>query len=200
MKTKKLMALLMAMVMLLGCLAACSTPDNGTTTKAPNKESTGAANEGATDAPTEEPTTEEQSLFNGPGELPIVNEPVTLKVLTQHKTSNGANASTAGVWEWLEKQTGIHFEVESYTLEELASKIPLIMSTPDQMPDLFLYANINDADIVQYGQNGQLLQLVILAGLRIFAPSADLMKSGDFGEYPATCPRIPALPQGRSVN
>lgn len=159
MKTKKLMALLMAMVMLLGCLAACSTPDNGTTTKAPNKESTGAANEGATDAPTEEPTTEEQSLFNGPGELPIVNEPVTLKVLTQHKTSNGANASTAGVWEWLEKQTGIHFEVESYTLEELASKIPLIMSTPDQMPDLFLYANINDADIVQYGQNGQLLQL-----------------------------------------
>lgn len=154
MKRNKILALLLSSAVVAGCLAGCGQQASTKQESSTAESKVEVSKETATPAPTEEP-----ALFNGPGELPIVNEPITLKVLTQHKASNGANASTAGVWEWLEEQTGIHFEVESYTAEELGSKVPLIMATPDDMPDLFLYCNLKDADVVQYGQNGQLLQL-----------------------------------------
>ena len=35
----------------------------------------------------------------------------------------------------------------------------MIMATPNEMPDIFFYCNFTDADVAQYGQSGQLLQL-----------------------------------------
>ena len=108
--TKKMLAMVLATAMLLGCLAGCRTNDPAKeTTKAPND---AASTQSGTTGETEKETETEPSLFNV-GTLPIVNEPVTLKILT----IDGADgkASDAGVWAWLEEQTGIHFEVESYS-------------------------------------------------------------------------------------
>ncbi len=143
MKNKKILSLLLAVTMMAGCFAGCGQEQ--------------------VDSPSSESTTksvqEEPSLFNV-GELPIVNEPITLKVLTQD--SNNPNYDTidkAGLWTWLEEQTGIHFEVESYPAEELKNKLPLIMATPNEMPDLFFRCDMTEADVLTYGQNGQLLVL-----------------------------------------
>lgn len=149
MKLKNLVALLLAVVMIVGCLAGCQQdkPDETTEPKDTNPNQTTT------------PATSEPSLFNV-GSLPIVNEPITLKVLTQDPTNMAYDtADQAGIWAWLEEQTGIHFEVESYSAEELKQKLPLIMATPDDMPDLFIRCDLTSSDVMSYGQNGQLLML-----------------------------------------
>ena len=104
-------------------------------------------------------TVEETPLYNV-GTLPIVNESVTIKILTQDVTGRPfTKAADAGIWEWLEEQTGINIEVESYPAEELKTKLPLIMASPDEMPDIFFRCDFKEADVMNYGQNGQLLTL-----------------------------------------
>ncbi len=153
MKFKKLCALLLAALMLMGCIAGCGNDNKETT--ADSKETTGA-----TDAPTDAPTEAEPPLYNEDGSLPLVNEPVTLKVLTKDWPNFASKESDkALLWKWLEEKTGIHFEVTSYPAEELKTKLPLIMASPDEMPDIFFACDFTAADVLSYGQNGQLLML-----------------------------------------
>jgi len=130
MKLKNILALTLAILMLTSCFVGCGGSDERPDVK-----------------------------FNV-GSLPIVDEPITLKVLTQDSTTTEYTAAAdAGYWKWLEKQTGIHFEVESYSAEELSNKLPLIMADPTQMPDLFIRCDFTDSMVASYGQNGQLLKL-----------------------------------------
>ena len=147
-RTKKVLAMLLATTTAIGCLSGCG--------QGASKESSEVSNNVESTSQISSEVVEEPSLFNV-GTLPIVNEPITLKVLTIDKATQ--KASEDGVWKWLEEQTGIHFEIESYSSEEMKSKLPLIMATPDDMPDLFINCNFTEADIVQYGQNGQILAL-----------------------------------------
>lgn len=132
MKMKSILALTLAILLLASCFAGCG----------------GGGEEQKPDV-----------KFNV-GSLPIVDEKITLKVLTQNPAdSTHSVAADVGYWKWLEEQTGIHFEVESYSAEELANKLPLIMADPSQMPDLFIACNFKDENAMSYGENGQLLKL-----------------------------------------
>lgn len=149
MKKRNLISFLLAAVMAATCLAGCGQDEVVSTNQ---KEETSTVS-------TSETIVEEKSLWNV-GELPIVNEPVTLKVLTQDPTGHTYDtADKAGIWTWLEEKTGVHFEVESYSAQELKNKLPLIMATPSEMPDLFIRCDFTAADIQGYGQAGQLLML-----------------------------------------
>lgn len=167
MKLKKFLALFLAGVTAAGCLVGCGQQSVG------NQEtntSTSKVEESSSEVSST--VTEEPSLFNEPGVLPIVNEPVTLKVLTQDQPSNEAidgKIANSLLWEFLEEKTGVHFEVEAYSAEELKNKLPLIMATPDDMPDLFWRCDFTAADIASYGQNGQILMLDEL--LEEYAPN-----------------------------
>ncbi len=131
MKLKNIFALTLAVLMLASCFVGCGKPDD-----------------------------EKKDVEFNVGSLPIVNEKITLKVLTQDPTGQQySSAADAGYWKWLEEKTGIHFEVESYSAEELSQKLPLIMADPDQMPDLFIRCDFKDESVMSYGQNGQLLKL-----------------------------------------
>lgn len=132
MKMKNIIALTLAILMLATCMIGCvQTPDD--------------------------PSSEVE--FNV-GSLPIVNEPVTLKVLCQDTSDKQYSlAKDAGYWKWLSEKTGITFEIESYSKEELANKLPLIMADPTQMPDLFIACNLTETSVVNYAQGGQLLKL-----------------------------------------
>lgn len=148
---RKILSLLLASVLSIGCLAGCGQKDAETGKKSEKK------TENADSSATE---TEEIPLYNADGSLPLVNEPVTLKVLTMDPDWVPYDvAADSGLWAWLEEQTGIHLEIESYSKDELETKLPLIMATPDQMPDIFFRCNFTDADILQYGNSGQLLML-----------------------------------------
>ena len=155
MKSKKVLALLLTAAMTVGILAGCGSKEDGNKTSEETKNQTQVSSvESSASESVEEP-----SLYNV-GSLPIVNEPVTLKVLTPDPVYVGySTASESKYWAWMEEKTGIHFEVESYSTEELKNKLPLIMTDPDQMPDLFISCNFTDADVASYGANGQLLRL-----------------------------------------
>ena len=140
----KLLALVLAVAMLLTCTACAKTPASS------------AAPSGASSTT---PSSEQPSLFNV-DKLPIVNEPVTLNILTQDDPGRPFDtADKAGLWAWLTEKTGITLKIESYSAEEVKTKIPLIMATPDQMPDLFFRCDLTEAEIMGYGQGGQLLTL-----------------------------------------
>ena len=152
MKNKKVWALFLAVTMSIGCLAGCG--------QTASKEVESSASESTTVKESESTVEKEETPLFNVGELPIVNEAVTLKVLTQDDPNSAwEKAADAELWAWLEEKTGIHFEVESYPAEELKSKLPLIMATPDEMPDLFIRCNLSSADVQTYGANGQLLML-----------------------------------------
>lgn len=156
MKLKKLTAIFVVVAMMATMLFGCGNPDAGKTTVADNKTTQG---NDSTGEGTEAPTEAGDPLYNV-GSLPIVNEKITLKVLTQDATGKAwESADKSGYWAWLEEKTGIHFEVESYAKEELASKLSLIMATPDEMPDIFLNVGFDASKVQQYGLSGQLLML-----------------------------------------
>ncbi len=154
MKSKKALALLLTAAMTVGVLTGCGKEDGTKTSSETQKQTQVSSVESSASESVEEP-----SLYNV-GSLPIVNEPVTLKVLAADQVYVGySTAGESKYWGWLEEKTGIHFEVESYSTEELKSKLPLIMTDPDQMPDLFISCPFVDADVASYGANGQLLRL-----------------------------------------
>lgn len=150
--SRKLMASMLAVSMLAATFVGCGKGESSNGTVETNTEQASESNV------TE--TQEEKPLYNV-GSLPIVNEPVTLKILVPDSATNKnqKTAADAGIWEWLTEQTGITFEIESYPEEELRTKLPLIMTTPDDMPDIFMGFGFSAADTLLYGQNGQLLML-----------------------------------------
>ena len=155
MKSKKVLALLLTAAMTVGILTGCGNKEDGNKSSEETKNQTQVSSvESSASESVEEP-----SLYNV-GSLPIVNEPVTLKVLASDQVYVGYTAAEdSKYWSWLEEKTGIHFEVESYSVEELKTKLPLIMTDPDQMPDLFINCPFVDADVLSYGISGQLLKL-----------------------------------------
>ena len=111
----------------------------------------GCGNEDVTNTPATDATSEsvaeiveETPLYNV-GTLPIVNEPVTIKILTQDVTGRPfTKAADAGIWAWLEEKTGITIEVESYPAEELtmiwANMLPKVLLKTLLKPMLLLRA------------------------------------------------------------
>lgn len=99
------------------------------------------------------------SLFNTNGTLPIVNEEITLKVLTLEESNHPTGHNyTSKLFDYLTEQTGIKFEIEAYTAEEMTQKLPLIMAS-NELPDIFLRCNLTSGELLSYGEQGILLAM-----------------------------------------
>ena len=130
MKNKKMLALLMSCIMTAGVLGGCGA-DNA-------KEGSGSAAASATTATIEGSSAEgtENSMFNEPGMLPIVKEPITLTVF--------APANTEGSWEdnaqvkELEEATGIHLEWQTCASSDNVQEKLSTMFASGEMPDIIL--------------------------------------------------------------
>ena len=130
MKKKKILALLMSCIMTAGVLGGCGA-DNA-------KEGSSSAAASATTTTTEGASAEgtENSMFNEPGTLPIVKEPITLTVF--------APANTEGSWEEnaqvkeLEEATGIHLEWQTCASSDNVQEKLSTMFASGEMPDIIL--------------------------------------------------------------
>ena len=149
-KKSKLVALLLATTVFA---TAC-----GQTQPSNSSESAQASSETAGAQQSEVP--EEVSYFNETG-YPIVNEEITLKVLTQMTPNEHVwtDMEDAPGWKYVSELTGIKFEFEVYTKDELATKLPLIMSDPNSMPDIFWQVGMSEADMQNYADMGLIMQL-----------------------------------------
>ena len=93
--------------------------------------------------------------------FPIVNEEVTIRILTQSSTqaTDFTDMNDAPAWKYIEELTGVNIEIEEYTSEDLATKLPLIMSDPDNMPDILWQAKLGEDNTMAYGEEGLLLDM-----------------------------------------
>ena len=129
MKKKKMLALLMSCIMTAGVLGGCgsnrTTQESGSVAAGASSTTAGSLAENT-----------ENSMFNTPGELPIVKEPITLTVF--------APANTEGSWEdnaqvkEIEEATGIHLEWQTAASSDNVQEKLSTMFASGEMPDIIL--------------------------------------------------------------
>ncbi|NMA67798.1 MAG: hypothetical protein GX957_16470, partial [Clostridiaceae bacterium] len=110
---KRSLALILSIVMLMGIFAACSSSNNNNDTSAnvpADNDNKGGNNDDA--APADDgliPSSYGGVAVTPPGELPIVKEPVTLKILiAQHE--NVEDYEDNKMTKFMEEQTGVDIE------------------------------------------------------------------------------------------
>lgn len=135
----KVLALLVACVM---AVSACGKSDPGSSQGSAGKQ-------------------EEKSYVNATG-FPIVNEEITLKVLCYDAPLRTTEYADMEGWKYLSELTGIKFEFETYNGTDIYTVMPLIMSDPDNMPDLFIQCGMMGSELLTYGQQGMLMDMTDL--------------------------------------
>lgn len=143
MNAKKLLAVLLALVLCLGTLAACDSKPAETT--APAAEGT-TAPAAETTAPAQE-TTEAAPLTNA--EIYPISSDHTFKIATTN-----TNAPDADNWNLMVDTIGLNVEWQVATTEQL----PLLFLDEENLPDMFFQANaVANSQIDEYGRAGLLV-------------------------------------------
>ena len=144
---KKGIALSLGGAMLIGALGGCGGTDSADSQNGnvQNSESGGSAS---------------ASEVSAPGELPFVQEPITLRVLMGAGDGNvdfSPEHNTA--LQELERRTGINFEVETVTDTDQATRIQTMFASGDY-PDILWGVTLSTSDLTKYGeQEGYLIPL-----------------------------------------
>lgn len=146
---RKVLAMLLAMSMTLAGLAGC-----GSTGEKSGTESTTESTVESETAETGETAASEDN-FNKEG-YPIVNEPITLKVmLAIRDVDSMIEPNEMSVIQDLEKKTGIHIEWEVIKAADWDTKLNLMFAS-GEYPDILLAPRAT-IDIEEYGVVQQLL-------------------------------------------
>ena len=138
---KKIAALLLAMVMLLGIAACGSTPENktpSTPSKAENK-------------PTSQGGTESSDVTPEP-------ELIRLKGVISEGTPTTADINTLAIWDFAEEATGVRVDWEVLPWVSAAEQLSIKFATND-MPDLFFKCVVDSGDITKYANDGMLVPI-----------------------------------------
>ncbi len=154
MKKQRIGAWLLAVLMLLGSAAGCT---GGQDSKADSSKGESSA---AESSKAEESSAEADSIFNAPGELPIVKEPVTLSIF----------APSNGEYSWaentetleLEDKTGIHLDwTIASSSDDVYDKFS-VMFASHTMTDIMLVgvgSRYDKANEAMFGAQGLVLPL-----------------------------------------
>ncbi len=142
----KFYLLLVLALLLVACSSGSETTDSAET-ETDSADTTAA----------ESSDSAESVAVSAPGELPIVEEPVTLRIMVEQRPGvedYNTNAFTL----WLEEETGIDLEFETVPQSDGQSKLNVTLASGD-LPDVFLGMQFNDALLAQMGDEGLLLPL-----------------------------------------
>ena len=163
--TRKILALVLAVVMVIGLFAGCNTNNSAGTTNAASTTKAAATTKAASTtkaAATTAATTaaEPESNLNDLGVLPLVKEPVTLTL---------GVGDTAGVtadceeWTWLEEQTGVNLDVTLFPAKEFGTKVELMIAAGgDDLPNVLAglsYAGTGTTAMYNWGSEDFLVDL-----------------------------------------
>lgn len=157
MKTKKLAALLLAMLMLVSVFAACNSGGSESSSK---PESSASSNEESSQAESSGEESSEGETSTGNVNLegyPIVNEPITLSMM-------GARAGIHGDWDKMEffeimaEMTNINFTYDTPSGEVFEEKKNLALNSGNYAQVLF-GSQLNREQQVKFGAQGILLPL-----------------------------------------
>ena len=161
---KRLLAVLLACLMVLSLFSACGKKDESDAASEPEDQSSAAEeSEDTADADAEEEEASEASdvidhgIMSANGEVPIVEEKMEFEVNCR-QVSNVADMMTNNFVLWLEEQTNIHINYEMIPDDAIAEKTNLILAS-GEYPDGFQYSAINTTLQVKYGAQGAFVNL-----------------------------------------
>ena len=185
MKHFKVIALVIVVAMLVGVISACSKEKEHDTTTA----STTTTQWATTTTAATEPTTTEKVIPNfNPEGFPIVNEPITLTMLSIQPTSMIDDWTQHKFFQRAEELTGIKFTFNNVPTDVFNERKQLGWASGD-LPDLFFKAVIGTEEELIYGEEGLLLPINDL--IDQYAPNIQYL----FQERPDVRQAI-ALPSG----
>ena len=148
---KKIIAMLLALVMVLGCLAACNqTPPAETKDTTPPKETTEYV------APTQN-TEKKEEL----GKLPLTEEDVTITIGIPHHL-NTQDYETNDYTLWIEDQTGINLDFVTFSNDgnEAVTQLNLMISGNEKLPDiLWGFGGVSNALMYELGEDGYFVDI-----------------------------------------
>ncbi|MBP1915901.1 extracellular solute-binding protein [Lederbergia galactosidilytica] len=108
--------------------------------------------------------TESNNVEEGPDEnfnetgMPIVNEPITIKMFAGMGAKTQSNWDDILIWNTYEDMTNVHIDWEQVPQEGVDEKRNLALAGGN-LPDAFYAANMPTLDIFKYGQQGLFLEL-----------------------------------------
>ncbi|OIA99654.1 ABC transporter substrate-binding protein [Paenibacillus sp. LC231] len=108
------------------------------------------------DAKNQSESPDQAANFNKTG-LPIVNEPVSLKMVSP-KAALAPEYSEMEIFKRLEAETNVKIEWENIPDTDFAEKKNLLLASGN-LPDAFYGAGLSDYELVNYGEDGTILPL-----------------------------------------
>lgn len=145
---KKILALLLCLAMMVTVFAACG---NGTTSSTPAESKTPASSQAAgneSSTPASEPTADVVNSTNPGTILPIVTEPVTIKIAkVRHMLDTTQSYNEKPAFKNFTDETGVTLEFVELQDGTQGEKVPLMLAGGD-MPDVF-WGLLSDTQILQ---------------------------------------------------
>ena len=149
---KRILAMLLCLAMIVGIMAACG--DSGNDSSAPSSSESSAsgesskADESSESSEAGEPSGEVVNSTNPGTELPIVTEPVTLKICKErHMLDTTTSYNEKASFKNITEETGLTLEFQELAAGTSSEQVPLLLAGGN-MPDVF-WALITDTQILQ---------------------------------------------------
>jgi putative aldouronate transport system substrate-binding protein len=103
-------------------------------------------------AATEQPANTEEPLVNTGSLVPVVNEPISMKMAV---TVGPMNEDPSKMWffKYFEEQTNVHWDFTVIQMDAWSEKKPIMMATNDY-PDVFFGQYFSSGEIMKYGYAG----------------------------------------------
>ncbi len=151
MKTKKLLAILLALVMVLTVLAACNNPDN------PNPDNPNPDNPDNPGPSTGEYTgamVENGNTYADPNWLPVVKNPITITAMVRDPLISGNDYTQRTIWKEFADTTGITIDLQVTT----ATEPEALMFASRNYPDVAFRIYVDSAQL-EACYNGDIIEL-----------------------------------------
>lgn len=160
MAKKNIIAILLCFVLLFSFITGCKQQGEGQKSDADDaigtEDKDKAEDKDKTEDKDGDEGKEENGLVNKEG-FPIVNEPVTLRVMVR-RTAVQPPHEDIFVWQEYEKETGVKIDWINVPDSDLAEKRNLAVTSGD-LPDVFLRCGFPDLDVLRYGEQGAFIEL-----------------------------------------
>ena len=156
---KKAVTMLTTMAMAAMAMAGCGSSEGGSSeTGVPPADSSGTA--GGQESQENRESTGAFD-FNSVSDVVFpLSEKLTLDVFVYASNTGGGTMQDNYVTDWIEEQANIHLNfVYDVDGDEAKTKLNLVMSDPDSMPDIFLATRWSKAETALYAEQGLILQL-----------------------------------------
>lgn len=150
---KRLLPAVMAAVMGASLLAGCG---GNASTDTASSGGSAAADDGAAAADSGDPFD-----FESVSDVTFpLKEKLTLDVFVYASLTGGGTYQDNYVTDWIEEQTNIHLNfVYDVDGDDAKTKLNLVMTDPNNLPDLFLATGWTKTELQNYGQQGLIIPL-----------------------------------------